>query len=462
MPDLPSEPDHRPRGLARLAAAIVVAGGVTPVLLYWLLFGRIATVTPQEAKAMLRAPEDAAALVDVRSPQEFAAGHIDGAVNWPLHSVKAAEGADDVPPELRAKRLLLVCDVGMASRLAAWRLTRAGLADALNVRGGIQEWIRSAAEELGPQCLLRGMTGPEILHADPPPGGPFDRWRTAEGVGEFPFHRSPPHEQALAVLAFFVIKPVYTLLSLAVAVVLWPRREPDLVALRWAMIWFFLGENACALNYLGFGETSYVLEYLHSYGMLLCFAFTAYAVVEAIDGRMLLLSAPRKRCAALALCAACAKTANVPCGLRRTFMLLLPVLIVLAMMLPASDWHDASYNTMIFGRPYNYAHLRVYQQLENWYCAAAAGIMFGASLAALCAGGARGLAAAKVFFAAGVGPLGFGALRAFLGGAYDRNRVWYLFWEETTELLFIAAVAAVLWVFRRGLFPEEADEPSPS
>jgi hypothetical protein len=43
-----------------------------------------------------------------------------------------------------------------------------------------------------------------------------------------------------------------------------------------------------------------------------------------------------------------------------------------------------------------------------------------------------------------------------LGGAYDQNRVWYLFWEETTELLFIFAVCLVLWVFRRSLLPESA------
>jgi hypothetical protein len=36
----------------------------------------------------------------------------------------------------------------------------------------------------------------------------------------------------LAVLAFFFLKPIYTVLSLAVIILLWTSRSPDLAALR--------------------------------------------------------------------------------------------------------------------------------------------------------------------------------------------------------------------------------------
>ena len=123
-------------------------------------------------------------------------------------------------------------------------------------------------------------------------------------------------------------------------------------------------------------------------------------------------------------------------------------------MLPTADWQDNAYNTGIFGTLYNYAHLRVFQQVENWYCAAAAVAGLGASLAVLLVKRKNAIATAKVFFAAGMGPLGFGMLRMVLGGAYDQNRVWYLFWEETTELLFILAICFVLWTFRRVLLEQ--------
>ena len=139
----------------------------------------------------------------------------------------------------------------------------------------------------------------------------------------------------------------------------------------------------------------------------------------------------------------------MPCGLQRAFYLFIPALMIVAMMIPTADWHDNSYNTLIFGEPYNYGHLRVFQQLENWYCPAAAVVMFGASLAILLFKRRDPIGPAKIAFAAGFGPLGFGMLRMLLGAAYDGNRVWVLFWEEATELLMTFGICCLLWIFRQ-------------
>jgi thiosulfate sulfurtransferase len=414
-------------------ASLVLVGSAAPAVIYWLVFGRIPTVLPEGAKQLLRNDPAATVLVDVRPPEAFAAGHIDGAVHWPNDQLLAVGRPDELPPQFQGKTLLLVCDVGVASRRAAWHLGRMGVEHAKNVRGGIQEWMRSA-------------TAGEAAE--------FDRWRTGPNqVGPFPFRHSPLWEQVLAVLAFFFLKPIYTLLSLAVAIALWRSRSPDLVALRWGMICFFLGENACAVNYFACKETSYLFEYLHSVGMFLCFGFVAYSVLDGIDRRILGLSDPQRQCAAVRLCGACVKHAPVPCGLKHAFFVLILALMAVAMMLPSADWRDTSYHTLVFGESYHYAHLRVYQQLENWYCAAAATVMFAASLGILALKRHDPIAPAKIALAAGLGPLGFGMLRLFLGGAYDQNRVWYLFWEEATELLLILGVCCSLWIFRRGLFP---------
>jgi thiosulfate sulfurtransferase len=446
------ESDRPGRGLKWMVALLVLLGAVAPPTLYWIVCGRIATVTPTKAKALLREEGGAAILVDVRPAETFAAGHIDGAVNWPLQKIMAAAGPADLPDSLRDKTLLLVCDVGMASRLAAWHLARVGVERAFNVRGGIQEWIRDFAEEFEQTPVTPAEVRERLTTPVPPQGQRFDRWQAASAPsGEFPFRASPMYEQAVAVLAFFFFKPIYTLLSLAVIVALWKSREADLVALRWGMIWFFLGENCCAVNYFVFKETSYLFEYLHSLGMALCFGFVAYAVLEGFDRRILALSDPQRRCAAVGLCAGCGRSSGGTCGLKQAFYWIIPALAVVALMLPTADWRDNSYNTWVFGHLYNYGHLRVYQQFENWYCAAAAIVMFSASLVMLASARDNVLTPAKVFFAAGVGPLGFGLLRMVLGAAYDQNRVWYLFWEETTELLFIAGVCFVLWTFRQGL-----------
>ena len=88
---------------------------------------------------------------------------------------------------------------------------------------------------------------------------------------------------------------------------------------------------------------------------------------------------------------------------------------------------------------------------ENWFAAARRCCCLRSSLAILLVRKQAGIAPAKIFLAAGLGPLGFGGLRMLLGAAYDQNRVWYLFWEEGTELALIAAVCVVLWIFHRRL-----------
>jgi rhodanese-related sulfurtransferase len=443
-----------------LTGSLALVGGIVPLMVYAVVSLPIRSVTPDDAKRRLQDDDAATALVDVRSSDAFSAGHIASAVNWPLEQIVDVGSVDELPPPLRGKALLLVCDMGWASRRAAWHLTRIGCLSGINVRGGIQEWIRSAANaEPMRRPPADGRIREWLEQAPAPKGGAFDRWSTAtcEAV-EWPFRRSSIAEQAAAVVAYFFIKPIYMVLSLVIAGVLWHSVGPDLTAVRWGMIGFFLGEAACAVNYFAFREASYLWEYLHCYGMLVCFAFVAYAAIEGIDRRVLLLSDPQRRCAALALCGSCVKYADVPCGLKRVFYVLIPALFVVSLMLPTADWQDSSYNTLVFGQVYNYGHLRIHQLFENWYCAAAACLMFAVSLGILLGKRDRAIATAKITFAAGVGALGFGLLRMVLGGAYDQDRVWYLWWEEVTELIFVAAVGLVLWIFRRTLLAEQRPE----
>jgi rhodanese-related sulfurtransferase len=69
-------------------------------------------------------------IVDVRTPQEFAAGHIPGAVNVPV---------DDLRPRLgelpRGREVVAYCQVGQRGYLATRILRQAGIV-ASNVGGG--------------------------------------------------------------------------------------------------------------------------------------------------------------------------------------------------------------------------------------------------------------------------------------------------------------------------------------
>jgi rhodanese-related sulfurtransferase len=397
----------------------------------------VPTITPTEAKELLRTKDGPAVLVDISSSDEFDSVHIDGAQNWPVEEILALDSRDQVPEELKGKRLLLLCAAGVTSKSAAMHLAKLGAHNVVSVRGGTQEWIAGAA-------------GPE--------GDVFDRFASASGrTWPFPFRHSSRHEQLAAVVSGFGIKVSYTLLSLVLVIVLWRSKSPDLAALRWAMIFFFLGENCCAMNYLVFNDKSYLFEYLHSFGMLLSFSFVTYALFEGTDRRILMLSEPGRKCAALGLCRRCIKYEDVCCGLKRTFFMIIPALIVVALLPLGADWHTTSYNTTIFGTFYNYSHRLIYQQHERIYCPIVAIAALTVSLLILAFKRNNPLPPAKIFFAAGVGPLGFGTFRTTLAGLYSENLVWFNFWEEATELLFVVGVCFILWVFRAGIF--KSDHP---
>jgi hypothetical protein len=219
-----------------------------------------------------------------------------------------------------------------------------------------------------------------------------------------------------------------------------------------------VGENFCAANYLVYGEQSVLFEYLHCYGMALCFGLTVFALLEGFDRRLLKLSDTDARCAALGLCHRCIKHADVPCGLQRVFQILIPAAAIVALAPLCVEVVPVSYNTTICGDFYNYSHAAVHQIFEIRYLPVAAAVLLTVSLALLRPQRHNQLLWSKIFFAAGTGAAGFSYLRMILFHAYRENLVWFAAWEEITELLFIAGVGAVLWIFRDGLFrrPPEA------
>ena len=72
-----------------------------------------------------------AVLLDVRTPQEYRAGHIPGSKNIPLQSLG---GAERIPAE-RDTPLFVYCQSGARSRQAVGLLTRMGFENAKNIGG---------------------------------------------------------------------------------------------------------------------------------------------------------------------------------------------------------------------------------------------------------------------------------------------------------------------------------------
>jgi hypothetical protein len=275
-------------------------------------------------------------------------------------------------------------------------------------------------------------------------------------------------EQWLALITAFGIKPFYMLLVFIWVVWLWRRTEPDLAALRWGLIIFWLGENACSINFLFFNCLSDLWEFFHNYGMAVGFGFMAWAVLEGVDNRLLKLSPPKERCAALNLCKTCIKYAPVPCKLQQVFKMLIPAVMVAAALPLFAQIKVVSYNAGVLGSIENYSLMASSQLFENRYCAGLALLLLAASWLVMVIKKSDPVPLAKLLFAAAAGFLSFGLMRLFLSGAFTENLLWYVVWEEWTELIFVMAIGLILWLFRGTILAkavpagEAPSSPSPA
>ncbi len=91
-------------------------------------------ISPADAVKLIN---KSAVVVDVRSAEAFANGHIANARNIPLADLQS-------DPERikknKTKIVLTVCDSGMDSGRAAGALRKSGYENAFSIRGGIKAW----------------------------------------------------------------------------------------------------------------------------------------------------------------------------------------------------------------------------------------------------------------------------------------------------------------------------------
>lgn len=415
-----------------LILGLVVLGGALPLLGYVATLGSVPTLAPGEAIALLSRSDAGAFLLDIRPSQEFERQHVVGAISFPLNHIRTLTSLDSLPVLWQGKKLLVISAVDFDSVEAVRHLRAIGVKDISQVRGGLQEWIAAIKER---------------EHSN---GEPFV---TIKGIS--PFRIIPRFDQWGAMIAAFGFKPLYMILSLLLALTLWRVWSPDLAALKWSMVAFYVGEASCALNYLLFDSTSYLSEYFHSYGMVVAFGFFIYALMEGMDSRVMRVTAWGQRCAALELCGRCLKSEEVDCGARKILLLMIPITIFLGFIPLQADFSSVSYNVAILGRTYSYFNPVPFQIFEKRYCPLIGMALSAMAFITLWRQPRRPvLPSVWVLWAAGLGALAFSFFRLLLGAVYENHLVWSTFWEELTELIFIAAIWGFMLLFRHTLLTE--------
>ena len=95
------------------------------------------TISVSDANAMIQSSPNLL-VVDVRTPQEYAQGHLKGAVNIPLSDLPVQIGGLD-----RNRPILVYCHTGVRSAQAATMLVNAGFTQVYDMEGGLTAWINA-------------------------------------------------------------------------------------------------------------------------------------------------------------------------------------------------------------------------------------------------------------------------------------------------------------------------------
>ena len=120
---------HQPLALFAVAAA-------TAVLMYELR-ERSRGVGAIGAQDVVRLMNQGALLLDVRSAEDFAGGHIRGARNVP--NAQLAGSADSLK-RYKDKPVIVYCEQGSSASGAMRELAQLGFAHVVNLRGGLRAW----------------------------------------------------------------------------------------------------------------------------------------------------------------------------------------------------------------------------------------------------------------------------------------------------------------------------------
>jgi len=105
------------------------------------------TITEKTIEELQQEMNEHTVLIDVREPQEFSQGRIDGAVNFPrgvlemqLANHPVCASSENPLETLNQQEIYLICRSGARSALAAESLNRMGFEKVTSVAGGMMAW----------------------------------------------------------------------------------------------------------------------------------------------------------------------------------------------------------------------------------------------------------------------------------------------------------------------------------
>ena len=102
---------------------------------WWLPFGRVPEISAAELNELMK--NGGAQLIDVRTPAEFAAGHVAGARNVPINTFRHKLPTLALDPK---QPIVAICATAHRSPPAVRLLRAAGYKNAVQLKNGMLSW----------------------------------------------------------------------------------------------------------------------------------------------------------------------------------------------------------------------------------------------------------------------------------------------------------------------------------
>jgi rhodanese-related sulfurtransferase len=98
---------------------------------------RLGSESALSSQELVRLMNQGALVLDIRKPDEFAAGHVNGAKHLPSDQILTAS---DSFKRFKEKPVIVVCDSGSLAAAAVRNLQTQGFTKAFLLRGGLNAW----------------------------------------------------------------------------------------------------------------------------------------------------------------------------------------------------------------------------------------------------------------------------------------------------------------------------------
>jgi len=95
----------------------------------------ISNISTDELAKKLESGDNQVVYIDVREPDEYAAGHVPGIMNLPLSTL-----SEDSANFSKDAEVVIICRSGNRSMQAAEKLRDFGFTKLVNVQGGMNDW----------------------------------------------------------------------------------------------------------------------------------------------------------------------------------------------------------------------------------------------------------------------------------------------------------------------------------